>query len=85
MATRTEVRKTLTKLLRDIESVEREVMAFTNGDMPEIVGTKEAAEILGWPRQRVAQQLHRGTFPAEPVVTLACGPIWRRDDIEVLV
>jgi predicted DNA-binding transcriptional regulator AlpA len=48
---------------------------------PRLVGVSEAAEILGWDRRRVATYVSRGAFP-EPVVVLASGRVWRREDIE---
>lgn len=49
--------------------------------VPALVGVAEAAELLGWDRRRVATYVDRGTFP-EPVARLACGQVWRRDDVE---
>lgn len=49
--------------------------------MPALVGVAEAADLLGWDRRRVATYVDRGTFP-EPVARLACGQVWRRDDVE---
>jgi hypothetical protein len=50
-------------------------------ETPPLVGTSEAAEILGWDRRRVATYAARGAFPP-PLATLASGRIWRRDDVE---
>ena len=50
--------------------------------VPALVGVAEAADLLGWDRRRVATYVDRGTFP-EPVARLACGQVWRRDDVEV--
>jgi hypothetical protein len=47
---------------------------------PDLVGVSEVARILGVSRQRAcALQQHR-YFPS-PVAVLACGPIWRLDDL----
>jgi predicted DNA-binding transcriptional regulator AlpA len=48
---------------------------------PELVGVAEAAAILGWDKRRIFTYLSRGSFP-DPVVALASGRVWRRDDIE---
>lgn len=50
-------------------------------DADELVGVKEAAEILGWDVRRVATYRSRGSFP-EPVAELAMGPVWYRSQIE---
>ncbi len=47
---------------------------------PELVGVKEAAAILGWDSRRVSTYRSRGTFPA-PLVELAMGPIWTKEQI----
>lgn len=49
-----------------------------------ILGTAEVAVVLGWKRTRVAVAHSRGQLPA-PLAVLACGPIWRREDIDALV
>jgi hypothetical protein len=46
----------------------------------ELVGSKEAAQILGWDRRRFATYRKREKLP-EPIVTLAMGPIWLRRQI----
>lgn len=63
--------------------------------LPELVGRAEAAELLGlsgpalsnrrhaegWDRHdTIRQEGERVPFP-EPVLELACGPIWLRDDV----
>ena len=48
---------------------------------PELVGVAEAASILGWDKRRIFTYLSRGSFP-QPVVALASGRVWRREDIE---
>jgi len=50
-------------------------------DADELVGLKEAAQILGWDPRRVATYRSRGSFP-EPVAELAAGPLWTRQQIE---
>ena len=47
----------------------------------ELVGLKEAARILGWPTRKATTYRCRGLLPP-PLVTLACGPVWWREDIE---
>ncbi|HEY8424603.1 MAG TPA: hypothetical protein VIK73_01135 [Limnochordales bacterium] len=47
----------------------------------ELVGTAEAADILGWDRRKVSVYAARGRLP-KPVAVLRCGPVWRRQDIE---
>ncbi len=55
--------------------------ALTVEVIPALVGVSEAAAMLGWDRRRVATYVSRGAFP-EPVVTLASGRVWRREDVE---
>ena len=50
-------------------------------DADELIGVKEAAEILGWDTRRVTTYRSRGSFP-EPVTELAMGPVWTREQIE---
>jgi prophage regulatory protein len=80
---RTKIRKRLVKVMRDLEEVEREVAVFTNGERPslDIVGTAEAADILGVKTNTVSALRSRGKFP-EPAVVLAMGPVWLREDVE---
>ncbi|HHW09732.1 MAG TPA: helix-turn-helix transcriptional regulator [Firmicutes bacterium] len=47
----------------------------------DLVGVKEAGEILGWDRRKISVYYSRGKLPA-PVAHLAAGPIWHRQDIE---
>ena len=49
--------------------------------IPPLAGVAEAAEILGWKKQKVATYIKRGVFP-EPIQRLASGPIWARHQIE---
>jgi hypothetical protein len=60
---------------------------MTDTDIYDLVGAKEAAEILkiGTPnfahlRADEEKKGDASTFP-QPIVKLACGPIWRRRDI----
>lgn len=46
-----------------------------------LCGAREAAGILGVTTSTVTSYLARGQM-LEPLVTLACGPIWLRSDIE---
>ncbi len=45
----------------------------------ELVGVKEAAELLKWTKQRVATTFRKRVFP---VAELAAGPIWTRKQVE---
>jgi hypothetical protein len=47
----------------------------------ELLGVKEASELLGWDPRRVSTYRSRGTFP-EPIAELAMGPVWYRWQIE---
>jgi hypothetical protein len=49
--------------------------------IPAVVGVAEAAEIMGWDKRRVITYIDRGSFP-EPIVALASGRIWLREDVE---
>jgi len=49
--------------------------------IPSVVGVAEAAEIMGWDKRRVITYIDRGSFP-EPIVALASGRIWLREDVE---
>jgi len=46
-----------------------------------LVGAQEAREILGLGNNGFNSQRRQGKLP-EPLVTLACGPIWLRETIE---
>lgn len=83
MTTRTQIRKRLNKAMRELEEVEREVAVFMDGTKPDLIGTTEAAEILGVKPNTISARVSRKQFP-DPIVTLACGPIWNREDIEFL-
>jgi hypothetical protein len=50
-------------------------------NFPEIVGTSEAAELLGISRQRIHELRTAGRFPT-PTVEFAAGPIWLRPAID---
>ncbi|MEB8637783.1 hypothetical protein P4H32_29310 [Bacillus cereus] len=49
--------------------------------IPKLVGVNEAAEILGWKKQKIVTYISRGVFP-EPIQRLASGPIWTKKQIE---
>ena len=49
--------------------------------VPPLAGVAEAAEIMGWDKRRVITYIDRGQFP-EPVMSLASGRIWLREDVE---
>jgi predicted DNA-binding transcriptional regulator AlpA len=46
-----------------------------------LVGASEAATLLGVKANTIQQWRKRGILP-EPVAKLACGPIWREQDIK---
>lgn len=50
-------------------------------DADELIGLREAAEIIGWDPRKVATYRSRGSFP-EPIAELAMGPVWRKSQIE---
>jgi predicted DNA-binding transcriptional regulator AlpA len=81
-STRTKIRKDLTQAIRKLEEVQREVTVFMTEPTVDLVSTQEAAEILGVKPNTIAQRLRRGRFP-QPIVTLRCGPIWHREEIEL--
>lgn len=56
--------------------------AVTQPENLELVGVHEAAELLGISKSALSERRRAGTF-ADPVAELACGPIWRRTDIEM--
>jgi hypothetical protein len=65
-----------------------ELRAVTGDDVtlaveviPQVVGVAEAAEIMGWDKRRVITYIDRGSFP-EPLIALASGRIWLREDVE---
>ena len=80
-STRTKIRKDLTQAIRKLEEVQREVTVFMDEPSVDLVGTTEAAEILGVKPNVISDRRRRGRFP-QPIVTLSCGPIWHREDIE---
>lgn len=47
----------------------------------DLLGLKEAAQLLGWDPRKVATYRSRGRFP-EPIAKLAMGPVWRKFQIE---
>ena len=80
---RTHIRKRLTRVMRDLEEIEREVVVYMDKDVPSLVGVAEAAEILGKTTNAISTARQRGRFP-EPLLVLKAGAIWRREDIEAL-
>lgn len=54
---------------------------FQTVDGLELVGLQEAAKLLGISKSTLSERRRAGTFP-DPVVELACGPIWQRAQIE---
>lgn len=46
----------------------------------ELVGASEAAELLGIKTSTITAYVARRQIVA-PIVTLACGPVWLREDI----
>jgi hypothetical protein len=53
----------------------------TRQAVPELVGSTEAAEILGVERPRISRWREKGVLP-DPVAVLKAGPIWTRAQIE---
>jgi hypothetical protein len=49
----------------------------------DLLGTAEAAYLLGVERPRIGRWISKGVMPM-PVVWLAAGPIWRREHIEAM-
>ena len=43
----------------------------------ELVGISEAAQVLGWSRQKTAVYYQRGKLP-KPLARLRCGPVWKK-------
>jgi len=55
---------------------------MTGSPLPELVGTKEAAKLLGIrPSNFLRDVVGRSGFPP-PIVRLAATPVWRRADVE---
>ena len=81
---RAKIRKDLTQAQRILDRIEAEIVVYTANGVPDLVGTQEAAEILGKTPNAISSLRNKGhSFPA-PIVTLACGPIWLREDIEAI-
>lgn len=49
----------------------------------DLVGTAEAADILGVERPRIGRWIQRGIMP-DTVKKLQATPVWRRKDIEAM-
>lgn len=47
----------------------------------DLVGMKEAGEILDWDVRKISTYRKRGVFP-EPLLELAMGPVWSKEKIE---
>ncbi|UNC93691.1 helix-turn-helix transcriptional regulator [Candidatus Contubernalis alkaliaceticus] len=66
---------------------EKEVTVILRKDFPHhqrplnIVGTAEAAEMLGWSPKKVSVYRQRGKLP-RPLYQLKMGPVWNKEDIE---
>jgi hypothetical protein len=67
--------------VRELRKVTGEDVALTLEMIPQVVGVAESAEIMGWDKRRVVTYIDRGSFP-EPIVSLASGRIWLREDVE---
>lgn len=80
--TKTAIRKDLNRALRALEEAERKLLVF-HEDPLDLVGIREAAELLEITVNALATRRSRGRFP-EPVLTLSGTPIWHREDIEAL-
>jgi predicted DNA-binding transcriptional regulator AlpA len=55
----------------------------TNGKRYNLVGTREAAEILGVEKPRIGRYIKRGRM-ATPVAELGATKVWLREDIEAM-
>ncbi len=49
-------------------------------NVPEYVGTSEAAELLGVEKPRIGRYIKAGRMP-EPVASLKATPVWRTEDV----
>lgn len=74
--------------LRKLDEIEAEARERANGRPRrgrrrklDLVGTAEAAEILGVERPRIGRWKKSKVLP-EPVAELAAGPVWYREQIE---
>lgn len=56
---------------------------MTKNGRHDLVGTSEAAEILGVEKPRIGRWIHSGRMP-EPVCRLNATPVWLRADVEAL-
>ncbi|MGZ8567214.1 MAG: hypothetical protein ACXWXS_09200 [Actinomycetota bacterium] len=66
--------------LDELRDVVGDDVVLTVEVIPSVVGVAEAAEIMGWDKRRVITYIDRGHFP-EPIVALASGRIWLREDV----
>jgi predicted DNA-binding transcriptional regulator AlpA len=54
-----------------------------NGRVYDLVGTSEAAEVLGVEKPRIGRYIRTGKMPT-PVALLGATPVWNRGDVEAL-
>jgi hypothetical protein len=79
------MRKRVNRAIRELEAIDSELRVVRdNGQKLDLVGAKEAAEVLGISQNAFLTSRSRGRMP-EPIVTLASGPVWHREDIEALL
>jgi hypothetical protein len=69
------------RCLRELRELTGDDVDLVIDVIPTVVGVAEAAEIMGWDKRRVITYIDRGSFP-EPIVALASGRIWLREDVE---
>jgi len=67
--------------LAQLRKVTGDDVSLTIEVVPDVVGVAEAAEIMDWDKRRVVTYIDRGSFP-EPILTLASGRIWLREDVQ---
>ncbi|MEX2275925.1 MAG: hypothetical protein WEA10_10240 [Actinomycetota bacterium] len=67
--------------MRELRSAAGDEATLTVEVIPPLAGVAEAAAILGWDKRRVITYLNRGSFP-QPLIALASGRIWLREDVE---
>lgn len=56
-------------------------VASTLGDVEELVGLTEVADLVGISKQRVLQLIESDPSFPEPAATLSRGRVWKRADI----
>lgn len=62
------------------EVFERATLADSREAVPALVGTMEAAELLGVAKTRISRFRERGRMP-DPIVELAAGPVFLRSEV----